>query len=312
MSSLSARFAENVYWLARYVERAENIARIIHINETYARDDPGGPDWARVVELYADGERFARNHETADAASVVHFYVLDRDNPTSIRSAVAQARENARSVRHLISTEMWTHINMFHSRLQSMTRTDVRLANLSRLATSLIADCQTFEGIIEGTFVRGEPWCFFQAGKYLERADQTTRILDMGYGALAAAEGEAAHAIRRAVLLRSVSGYYAFRARHPAASQSSDIAMFLLYDRQFPRSVSLCVARLSERLRELQDRHGTQVSGNVEQARRALEFSLETGPGAELSPARLHDLLDQFQISLGRVSDALVATYFKH
>ncbi len=181
MSSLLARFAENLYWLGRYIERAENTARILHINETYARHDPSGPDWGHVLDLYADRDRFQENHENSDAASVLNFYILDRSNSTSIVSAVGNARENARTVRHLSSTEMWTQVNLFNTIVQALKARDFRLTNLSNLASELVQGCQTFEGIAEGTLMRGEAWCFFQLGKYLERADQTTRVLDIGY-----------------------------------------------------------------------------------------------------------------------------------
>ncbi len=92
MSSLLARFAENIFWLARYLERAENLARIVEINKTYARDNPDGPDWKRLLALYGDTERFAEKHEESDARSILNFYVLDRSNPGSIISCITSAR----------------------------------------------------------------------------------------------------------------------------------------------------------------------------------------------------------------------------
>ena len=311
MSSLLARFAENIFWIGRYVERAENMARVLHINETYARDNPKGPDWEKVLEIYGDAERFAERHEKADAASVLQFYILDRGNPTSLVESVRAARENARSVRHLISTEMWTHLNILFGKLKALKARDIRLPNLSRLATDLIIDCQTFEGITDGTFARGEAWCFYEIGKYLERGDQITRVLDVGFGRLGDVAPGAVASVQWNVLLRSVSGYYAFRNRYPSGSQPDDIATFLLYDTEFPRSVALCVQRMTTRLRDLQLRHVAAHSPDLEKARRALEFSLETGPGSGLNPHKLHIFLDQIQLSLGSVSDAVRKGYFE-
>jgi len=236
-------------WLGRYLERAENIARILHINETYGRDDPQGPDWRRVLRLYADEKRFDSTHDDASAAEVLDFYVTDRDNPGSIASAIVAARENARSVRHLISTEMWTHLNIFSSEVRVLSAKDLRLSNLSVVATSVINGCQSFEGITEGTFLRGEPWCFFQIGKYLERADQTTRILDISYDRLLLDKEDAVATVQWNLLLRSVSAYHAYRGRHPGVSRPHDIAAFLLYDTEFPRAVALCVSRITTLLR---------------------------------------------------------------
>ena len=310
-SSLLARFAENTFWLGRYLERAESVARILDINETFARDKPDGPDWKRVLDLYADTERFAKTYEEANADSVVNFYFLDRGNSTAIASSVSMARENARSIRHLISTEMWTHLNIFQYQLTRLTRRDVRISNLAKMCWDVRVGCQTFEGIAEGTFLRGETWCFYHLGKYLERADQTTRLLDMGYDQLSTADGEALISVHSDVLLRSVSGYHAFRARHPAGSTPRDIAAFLLYDSEFPRAVALCVQQLTSRLRDLERRHGRRRGSGVEAARRALEFTLETGPGDRVTSPALHEFIDTVQIALGEVSNAIDETYFR-
>lgn len=309
-ASLVARFAENIFWIGRYLERAENMLRVLHINETYARDRPKGPDWERVLSIYGDRELFAERYDKPDADSVLFFYLLDRNNPFSFVESIRMARENARSVRHLISTEMWVHLNILHGKVKALKPRDIRLPNLSRLATALICDCQTFEGITDGTFTRGEAWCFYEIGKYLERGDQITRVLDVGFGHLPEETPDAVAAVQWNVLLRSVSGYYAFRSRHPAGSRPDEIATFLLYDTEFPRSVTLCVQRMTTRLRDLQSRHRLSHPGALEKARRALEFSLETGPGAGIDAGELHEFLDQIQLSLGAVSDAVRQGYF--
>ena len=310
MSSLLARFAQNVFWLGRYLERAENVARILDINETYARDHPEGPDWKRVLDLHSDFERFSLNNDNPDARSVLAFYVTDRTNPSSIMSALSHARENARSVRHLISTEMWTQINILHGQIRAITARDIRPSNLSRTARNITIGCQTFEGIAEGTFFRGEPWLFYHLGKYVERADQTTRILDMGCDRLFIEEGDAVAWVHWNVMLRSVSGYHAFCACHPATTSPRDIAAFLLYDKEFPRAVALCVSRLSERLRDIEGRQGHHRMPSVEEARRDLDFLLETGVDKKLTANRLHTHLDQIQSALAVLSLAIGTAYF--
>lgn len=310
LSSLLSRFAGNIFWLARYLERAENLARLLDVNETYARDDRDGPDWQRVLDLFVDTERFAESYESPDAKSVLTFYVLDRNNPTSIVNCLRTARENARSVRHLISTEMWTHLNISYHRATKLGQTDTRTSNLSRTLRALVSDCQTFEGIAEGTFFRGEPWCFYQLGKYLERADQTTRFLDMSYKRLNVEQGDAIAWVHWNVLLRSVSGYHAFCARYPGAQQPSEIVAFLLYDTEFPRAVALCVGRLSERIAEIERKHANRRIANLEKSRKELEFVLDMGPGSKFSARDLHAYLDKIQRQIGEVSAQIAAAYF--
>jgi len=180
-SHLLARFAENCFWMARYMERAENLARILDVNETFAQDSSGGQDWLPIVQINADDERFLAKHDEATAQAVLEFYILDRDNPNSIIAAVAAARENARSLRHVISTEMWAHLNVFYGVLDPLTPADLDLTELSRLLNRIKENCQTHTGITEGTFYRDEGWYFYEIGKQIERADQTTRILDIKY-----------------------------------------------------------------------------------------------------------------------------------
>lgn len=309
-SNLLARFANNTYWLGRYLERAENLARVLDINETFARDDKSGPDWRHILDLYADTARFSESYETPDAESVLNFYIRDYHNSSSISGSISAARENGRAVRHLISTEMWTHLNVFHYRLSTLTKRDIWLTNVAQICADIRTDCQTFEGIAEGTFFRSEAWCFYQLGKYIERADQTTRVLDMGYDRLRGEDGEALAAVQRDVLLRSVSGYHAFKSRYPTSTTPQDIAAFLLYDEQFPRAVALCVDHVSDRLEDLEKHHGGTREANLEKSRKALVFCLETGLGHQVTSRRLHKFLDDLQIALGRVSDEVGKTYF--
>ena len=310
LASLVSRFASDVYWLGRYLERAENLARILDINETYARDDAAGPDWGRVLTLYGERSRFEEIHGFPKARGVLDFYLIDRGNPSSVKSCIHAARENARSIRHLISTEMWTQLNIFHIAVGRMKPSDASIEQLSRVSRQIIAGCQHFEGVAEGTFLRSEPWCFYQLGKYIERADQTTRILDMGYDRLAPAEDNPVAWVHWNVLLRSVSGYHAYRNRHPGASTPQDIASFLLYDEEFPRAVALCVNRITGSLRELERRHGSQRGEEAERERRKLEFLIETGPGKSLTPARLHRFLDETHAALANVSASVSGCYF--
>jgi uncharacterized alpha-E superfamily protein len=305
LPNLIARFADNAFWLGRYLERAENLARIILTNTTYARHDAGAQGWQHIVELFSDQKRFAENYEDFAAKSVLSFYILDKGNFSSLVSTVAAARESARSLRHLISTEMWTHLNMFHSTMQALTQNDIRGEQLGRTMSKIITGCQTFEGIAEGTFIRGETCIFYQIGKYLERADQTTRILDMGYGRLGFDEDDAITSAQWHVLLRSVSGYHAFRSRHPGPINPKQIATFLLYDNEFPRAVNLCVSRFTQQLRNLQERTEKVDDKTVEDARRELEFLLDTGPGVKVTPSGLHRYLDQIQRHIGKLANSL-------
>jgi len=307
LPSLLARFAENVFWMARYLERAESLARIIDASYTYARGRELGPETLELADIYGEGDGFSEADKLGETA--LEYYILDRDNLTSIASAVASAQQNARSVRHLTSTEFWTQLNIFHNYMVSLTPKDVSLDERSRVCAQIKLHCQMIEGIAEGTLLRGEAWRFYQLGKYIERADQTTRMLDIGYRQLSGGYDEAMVSVRWNILLRSVAGYHAYRSRHPANSYASDVAAFLLYDREFARAVALCIDKVSETLRAVETLHGDSRSQALESIRREIEFTMSTGPG-KVTLSKLQSFVDDLQACLGRLSNEIGKAYF--
>ena len=162
-----------------------------------------------MVQINSDEDRFFARHAIADSASVTAFYLSDPANPTSIRFAVRAARDNARMLRSLVSIEMWAQLNMFHNGLKELTAEPVRPPDLPRLCTAIKEACQTHTGITEGTFFRDQGWYFYQLGRYIERADQTTRLLDIKYHLLLPSEepvGGALDYFQWSAVLRTVSG----------------------------------------------------------------------------------------------------------
>ena len=315
MSDLLARFAESAFWLGRYMERAENLARIIDVNETFAQNRDSPEDWLPIVEINADTARFFEAHTEASVESVVHFYVLDRDNPTSIISAVRTARENARMLRHLLSTEVWGHLNVFFNDLEQLKREDLRLSELSRLCIWIKEGCQMHEGITEGTLYRDQVWCFHEIGKYLERADQTTRLLDIKYHRLLPAPVDVGSAMDMGqwnALLRSVAGYHAYRRVHPRGMRPAEVAGFLLFNRAFPRAVTVCTSQVSAQLSGLSA--DDRLSGAKEPAARAEDLRGELGAvdiDAVIADG-LHEYLDSLQLKIGGIGAAVGRGLFGH
>ena len=312
MSSLLARYADGIFWMARYVERAENLARILDVTHGAARRHNSTQDWAAILEINSDLERFVKSGRAIDGEAVVHFYVLDPGNPTSILNAVTAARENARTLRPFISTEMWSQLNVFYNWLRSLQPTDLTLPERPRLFTAIKASCQTHTGITDGTFFRDQGWYFYQLGRYIERADQTTRLLDVKFHRLAAASSPASplEAGEEAALLRSAAGYHAFRRVHPRGLVLVDVVGFLLLHDAFPRSVHYCFNELDRFLRELRQRHGlrggAQAIARVDEIRVAL---LEQSPKTILQSG-LHDIVDWIQRQLIDISELLTRDFF--
>lgn len=312
---LLARHAEAAFWMARYVERAENLARLLDVQQVFASDsrDPGS--WRSMLLLNSDETRFLELHETVSRASVTQFYVLDQDNPTSIISAIHMARENARALRPLISTEMWTQLNVFHRMLYALTPADLGEARLPRTYAMVKEGCQAHTGITEGTFFRDESWYFYSLGRWLERADQTTRLLDIKYHQLlprGADVGSAFDIGQWNSVLRSAAGYYAYRRMHSQSMSPATIAGFLLQNRAFPRSVALCVNDMDRALNELRSRYG--LRGGAAALERIDELQAElTGRSVEgILGGGLHEFLDMFQKTLGLLGGDIAREFFHH
>ena len=315
MDSLLARFAENSFWMARYMERVENLARILDVNETFAQNSDGVKEWLPIVQLYDDAERFFEDHEAATADAVLHFYVLDRGNPTSIAATVQMARENARSLRHVISTETWTHLNVFYNRLLELRQADLELSNLSRVCARIKEDCQLHTGIMEGTGYRTQSWYAYQIGKQIERMDQATRLLDINYHRLLPAVDEAGSPIDASqwnALLRSVAGYHAFRRVHPRGMQPAKVAEFLLFDLAFPRSVALCIRAIDELALAFAARIGQDDPPWAMGALATLRAVARDTTIEDVMATGLHEFLDQIQRHLIVFTDELGDGLFGH
>lgn len=313
MRDLLSRYAEATFWLARYVERAENLARILDVNETFSRNSQGEQNWRSVLQLFRDEERFLARNDAVTAEAVIHFYTLDSENPGSILSSIRAARENARSLRPLISTEMWIQINIFHNNLKAMKPEDASEPRLARFCTFIKEACQAHTGITEGTFHRDAGWYFYQLGHYIERADQTTRMLDVKYHLLLPDPNDIGSPVDVSqwnALLRSASGYHAFRRVEPSGMSPKAVAGFLLLNLSFPRSVRACVTEVHRLLDDLR-RHYQLTAGNHSfAALNQLREPLESMTIDAVIDQGLHEFIDATQSGLIAVSKGLARDFF--
>ena len=310
---LLARYADCIFWLARYVERAENLARILDVNETFSRDSRGGQNWRSIVQLNSDEERFFAGHDAAAAHNVVNFYVVDGDNPTSIVSTIRYARENARTLRPLISTEMWVQLNVFYNRLTELSAEDLAPGNLAALFAMIKEACQTHTGITEGTFFRDQGWYFYPIGRYIERADQTTRLLDIKYHLLLPSPSDVGSPVDVSqwnALLRSAAGYHAYRRLHAASTTPARVAGFMLLNNAFPRSVHHCVREVGRLLGEVKSHHGLRNGNDAAEELDRLQAVLGTFEIAAILRSGLHEFLDSIQRQLMAVTRELSIAFF--
>jgi uncharacterized alpha-E superfamily protein len=299
--------------MARQVERANNLARILDINESFSRDTRGGHDWEAVLRIFGNLAQFRESGRQADADAVIHYCVLDESNPSSVRSCIAAARENARALRPLISTEMWVQLNGFHNRLQRLRRSDLKVEKLSQLCDYIKVSCQTHGGITAETLYHDESWYFHQLGRSLERADETTRLVDVKYEILLPRDHGVGSPIDEAqwnTLLRSAAGFHAFRRMHSREMSPGMVVGFLVLDPRFPRSVTCCVLAANNSLQELRLKYGHQSKRAASNLLRKLTAGLAEETAGDLIGRGLHEALEEIQVDIARVTDALGREFF--
>jgi uncharacterized alpha-E superfamily protein len=304
--SLLARYAEHLFWLARYTERASSLSRIIETHAAYDRGREAETSWAWLVKLYADDEIFAAKNEEASARNVLHFYIRDLSHTGSILSSIRSARENARTLRAVLPTEMWVHINEFYNRLMVMGEREIEPINLSRTCGTIRAGANAQLGIATSTLYRDEGWRFYELGAMIERADQTSRLLDVKFAQLATTSGaseerDVSDTSHWALVLRSAAAYQAFHRHEACRIEPNRIAAFLTINASHPRAVAYCVLEMERVVNELRRRY------KLGRTSRALERLDELhGALAEFeSRSELVGVLNQFNDGLQRRLNAL-------
>lgn len=314
-----SRIAENIYWLGRYVERAENTARLLDVNYHALMEAPlvpGAADivieqWAPLLVITETETAFRQYFERADAQNVPYWMSLHEGNVSSIRSSLAYARENARTLRGRISTEMWEAINRTYLALCIEVKESLEEDKLHSYCVEAREASHLFFGIADATLPRDLGWYFMRAGQYLERADNTLRTLMVRHPTYEkqapVAEGIELH--RGMALLKSLSAFEAFRRHSHDGLAAVNVAEFLLLEPNFPRSVRFSVRVLHEILLELATRN-PDVSTEARRKAGWLSAQLEHLEDVSAITEKREPSLESILAALADISDTLSGIYF--
>ena len=307
-----SRVAESIYWMSRYIERAENVARFVEVNEHLMLDLPPGlpPQWGPLVEITGDAEAFQRAYSVADQEEVCWFLTFDSNNPNSIISSLRAARENARSIREILSSAVWAEINEAYLYVESRANSSDELSYDFR--RHVVRASHSVEGATNATLSHAEAWHFSRIGRLLERADKTTRIVDIRYFMLLpspADVGSPTDDLHWTAVLQSVSALEMYRQRHGMV-RLDKTADFLVLDPEFPRSVRNCLRRADESLHAITGTPPGTFRNLAERTLGRLVSSLDYTAVDEVIIAGLHEFLDELQVGLNAVGDALHSSFF--
>ncbi len=308
-----ARTVENVYWLSRYLERAENTARIIGVNTNLLLDLPGGiaPGWLPLVDISGNradfDAQFKDRGTRGEERDVVHFLIADKQNPGSICSSLAAARENARTLREILPTEAWELLNEFFSEFTRDVGTGIAKRTRFEFLKRIVVTLQTIAGMLDGTMNRNDAYTFMILGRNIERADMTSRIVDVRSAQLLPAETPELRpfeSVQWMSVLKSLSGYQMYRLRMRTRVRRTDVLQFLLRDDQFPRSCLFCISQIEGSLIPL-----PRSDAVLEAVETAARF-IERAPLATLDQPGLHELIDKIQLHMINVHDGIAQNYF--
>lgn len=309
-----SRVANSIYWLNRYIERAENIARFVDVNLNLLLDSPPGTQqqWEPLVVVTADLPLFKERYGKATQDNVVQFLAFDSEYPHSILSCLQAARENARSIREIISSEMWEQVNAFYWMVKEAAK-GKSIAQLHDFFTEVKLASHLFAGLMDATLSQGESWHFGQMGRLLERADKTTRILDVKYFILlptAEAVGTMLDDLQWMALLRSASAYEMYRKQGQHRITPTGVAEFLVLDRTFPRSILFCLLQVEKSIHAITGSGLGTWSNPAERALGRLRAELEFTTIDDIIDRGLHEFLDRLQQQANHIDDEIYQTFF--
>lgn len=311
-----SRVAHSLYWMLRYIERADSLSRLIDVNRQLLLDHERidsarlNAFWKPIILSTGEEDLFHELYPEDGSTAVVSFLTGDRRNPNSIVSCIAQARENARMVRDQLSEELWEELNSLYLFLNSTEAESLLASDPPRYYEAIRRSTYTFHGIASASTARSEAWEFMDLGRHLERADKTTRFLDIA--SFLSKEDDATgegHALHWMAILRSCGALGAFRAVHSGELSGEKVADFLLFSRDFPRAVRFCVDRIDRSLHRISGSPRGTCSNEAERLAGRLLSELSYGSIAEVTRKGLHEHLDSLQGEFNDIGAAAFRAY---
>ena len=314
-----SRVANSLFWMSRYIERAENISRLLDVNLQLLLDGRDldehrvAEHWLPIVQCTGEEEPFFELHKKATGAAVTEFLVFQPENPNSIFSSICQARENARMVRDQITVEFWEELNRLYLFMRGPEARRAWRESPSDFFQQVKTVSMILIGLSRATSIRNEGWYFAEVGKFLERADKTSRILDVRFHTLpergVPESVSQAEALEWSAILRSCSAWDAYKSLHGADVHPRFVAEFLLFNEEFPRSVRFCAAEVNRALRRISGVAEGRFCNESEKLAGRLVAEFQFSTIDEVFDQGLHFYLDQLQIKLNNIGTTLFNAY---
>ena len=308
------RVANTIYWMNRYLERAENYARFMDVNFNLSLELAPNVEeqWKPLVLITGDWPLYESMYSKVEKNTVINFMAFEVQNQNSIYNCIINARENARAIRTEITKEVWEQINALYYLVKDGSEKKRRSdSDLRQFFTEIKNGCQLLYGMYDATISRNTGWNFGKLGQFIERADKTSRVLDAKYHFLLSSPnqvGSSVDLIQWAALLKSVSAYDMYRKKYGKLT-SSTIAEFLILDTEFPRSILNCLIRAEQSIVTLSG-SSFGFSNTAQKQLGALKAQLEYTDINDIINQGMHEYLDDIQQKLNAISTSIYEAFF--
>lgn len=303
-----SRVADRLYWMARFIERAENTARLVNVYAASMLDLPAGVGlhWRQLIEITGSEDLFGKGYRRAGEQRIVKFILAREDNPGSLLSSLTVARENTRTTRDQLPSEAWEHINeLYLFAKKRLARSGTRSRRHEFLSETVMR-CQQIAGLLAGTMSHGAGYQFVRLGRNLERADMTTRMIDVGSTTLVAKGAEIERLENRLWMdiLQALSAYQMYRQNVRQRVRRESVIGFLVKDPDFPRTVAHALGEMQTCF-ELLPRNEMPLRSVMRLRRVVAEVKI-----AELAQEGLHQFIDELQMEFGYIHQHIYDTWF--
>jgi uncharacterized alpha-E superfamily protein len=306
--TMLSRVAERLYWMARYLERAEGTARLVRSFSHLVMDIPEGSElgWDVLVRILDADPAFQEHYRAYNEQNVLKFLIADTDNFSSIRSAVKAARENVRTTRDVLPAEAWEAVNELYIYVEEWADKSVGRRNRYKFLEMVISRCQMIDGLLLTTIPRDHAYRFIKLGDLLERSDMTTRIIDVGVAAIMEREAPnpSVDPLLWGSLLEALSAMGSYRRHVGPIAEGNPVVDFMFKDAELPRSVAFCLNGIREELKPL--KRSKDAIAVLDRARRRVSRFASV----RMPRARLHDMIDELQLNFAELHDAINQTWF--
>ncbi|MGZ8152606.1 MAG: alpha-E domain-containing protein [Methylovulum sp.] len=304
-----SRSAERLYWLARYVERTENIARLVSVHMNLLMDLPRGVEmgWQQLIRINGSDQEFYDKYKSVNERNVTRFLLADANYSGSLFSSLSAARENIRTSRDLLPDEAWEQVNEMY--LYAKTHLDAIASRRSRILflNEILKGCQRFTGLLSGYMSHNNPYRFIRLGRNLERADMTSRILDLASLLLSESRSDEVRQYETILwinILKSLNALLMYRQHVRSRINGDDVLDFLLFNTSLPRSVGCCIVEISDCINRLPNHDGLPE--------KIVEFQsyVQSIDIQNVTQLQLRGILDDLQNKLGELHGQIADNWF--